>query len=163
MTSNKLTSHSELTVKLVNTEDPLKVLYLRDQPKPTKHLSFDPSGSYLAASCTDGTVYIYSLSKEVPELVQKIDGIIRTLESDAEATSRAVWHPDGRAIAAATATRDIAVVSWRDGMKQRSFSAGHMSDITALAWSPNGSLLASAASDKKILLWETRTQKILAR
>ncbi|MCJ1357324.1 MAG: hypothetical protein MMC33_007320 [Icmadophila ericetorum] len=153
----------ELTVKLVSTEDSMKVFYLRDQPKPTKHLSFDPSGSHLAASCTDGIIYIYSLSREEPELVQKLEGVIRSLEADVEATSRAVWHPDGRAIAAATATRDISVVSWRDGAKQRNFSGGHMGDVTAIAWSPNGALLVSAAADRKVLLWETRTQKILAR
>ena len=163
MTSNELTIDSELTVKLVSTEDSMKVFYLRDQPKPTKHLSFDPSGSHLAASCTDGIIYIYSLSREEPELVQKLEGVIRSLEADVEATSRAVWHPDGRAIAAATATRDISVVSWRDGAKQRNFSGGHMGDVTAIAWSPNGALLVSAAADRKVLLWETRTQKILAR
>ncbi|KAI9873992.1 MAG: hypothetical protein M1830_010314 [Pleopsidium flavum] len=140
-----------------------RVLYLRDQQKPVKHLSFHPSGSYLALSCTDGIIYIYSLSTEEPELVRKIDGLIRTLETDAEASSRAVWHPDGRALAAPTATRDIQVVSRSDGERQRAFATGHMGDITAVAWSPNGALLASAGADRKILLWETKTQKIIAR
>ncbi len=154
---------SELTVKVVNTQDMTRVLYLRDQPKPVKHLSFHPSGSYLALSCTDGIIYVYSLSTEEPELVRKIDGLIRTLETDAEASSRVVWHPDGRALAAPTATRDILVVSRSDGERQRAFATGHMGDITAVAWSPNGAFLASAGADRKILLWETKTQKIIAR
>ena len=154
---------SELTVKVVNTGDTDKVLYLRDQPKPTKHLSFHPSGSYLAASCTDGIVYIYSLSTEQPELVRKVDGLIRTLETDAEASSKAIWHPDGRAFAAPTATRDIQVISRGDGERQRAFSGGHIGDITALAWSPNGALLLTAGADRKMLLWETGTQKVVAR
>ncbi|MCJ1224222.1 hypothetical protein MMC12_000866 [Toensbergia leucococca] len=153
----------ELTVKLVDTRDNLRVLCLREQPKPTKHLSFHPSGSYLAVSCTDGIVYIYSLSTEEPELVRKVDGLIRSLEADVETTSRAIWHPDGRAFGAPTATRDIQVVSRSDGERQRAFAGGHMGDITALAWSPNGALLATAGSDRKIILWETKTQKILAR
>ncbi|KAL9627243.1 MAG: hypothetical protein Q9204_006709, partial [Flavoplaca sp. TL-2023a] len=45
----------------------------------------------------------------------------------------------------------------------RAFSGGHMGDITTLAWSPNGALLATSASDRKILLWDTKTQKIVAR
>ena len=154
---------SELTVKVVNTTNTDRVLYLRDQPKPTKHLSFHPSGSYLAASCTNGIVYIYSLSTEEPELVRKVDGVIRTLETDAEASSKAIWHPDGRAFAAPTATRDIQVVSRSDGERQKAFSGGHLGDITALAWSPNGALLLSAGADRKIMLWETRTQKVVAR
>ena len=132
-------------------------------PKPTKHLSFHPSGSYFAASCTDGIVYIYSLTTEEPQLLNKVDGLIRNLEPDAEASSRAIWHPDGRAFAVPTATRDIVVVSRSDCERQKVFSGGHMGDVTALAWSPNGALLLTAGADRKVLLWETQTQKILAR
>lgn len=158
-----LTPCSELEVKVVNIADTYRVLYLRGLSKPVKHLSYDPSGTYIAASCTDGIVYLYSLSTEEPEIVRKIDGLIRTLETESELSSRAVWHPDGRAFAAPTAPRDIQVVSSGDGERQRAFSGGHMGDVTALAWSPNGALLITAASDRKILLWDTKTQKVLAR
>ncbi|KAI9813992.1 MAG: hypothetical protein M1827_003456 [Pycnora praestabilis] len=153
----------ELVVKVVNTQHMQRVLYLREQSKPVKHLSFHPSGSYLAVSCSDGLIYIYSLITEEPELVKKVDGLIRSLETDAEASSRVIWHPDGRAFAAPTATRDIQVMSRTDWERQRAFATGHVGDITALAWSPNGALLASAGADQKILLWETKTQTILTR
>ncbi|KAI9831243.1 MAG: hypothetical protein M1819_005171 [Sarea resinae] len=100
----------ELVVKVVNTEDMNRVLYLREQAKPVKHLSFHPNGSYIAVSCADGKVYIYSLSKEEPELVKKVDGLIRALETDVEASSKVVWHPDGRAFAAPTNTRGMLAV-----------------------------------------------------
>ena len=154
---------SELTVKIVHTADTSKVLYLRELPKPAKHLSFDPSGSYLAVSCTDGIVYLYSLSTEETALIRKVDGLIRSLEIESESSSRAIWHPDGRAFAAPTATRDVQVVSSGDGEKQRVFSGGHMGDITALAWSPNGVLLITAGSDQKLVVWDTKTQKALSR
>jgi chromosome transmission fidelity protein 4 len=173
--------HSELAVKVVNTEDMTRVLYLREQSKPVKHLSFHPSGSYLAVSCSDGLVYVYSLSTEDPQLVKKVDGLIRSLETDEESSSRVIWHPDGTALAAPTATRgtlwrkkqssddtdwislDIQVISRSDWERQRAFASGHMGDITELAWSPNGALLASAGMDRKLLLWETKTQNIVAR
>lgn len=153
----------ELTVKIVRTTDTSTVLYLRDQAKPVKHLKFDPSGSYIALSCTDGLVYVYSLLGDEPELVRKIDGLIRSVETDSEVSSKVVWHPDGRAFAAPTATRDIQVMSKGDWENQRKFTNGHMGDVTALAWSPNGALLATAGKDRKILLWETKTQNIIAR
>ena len=158
-----LTACSELEVKIVNITDTYRVLYLRDLPKPVKHLSYDPSGTYLAASCTDGIAYIYSLSTEEPDLIRKVDGLIRSLETESNSSSRIAWHPDGRAFAAPTATRDVQVVSSGDGERQRVFAGGHMGDITALAWSPNGAMLLSASSDRKIVLWDTKTQKILAR
>ena len=88
-----------------------RVVYLREQSKPVKHLSFHPNSSYLAASCSDGVVYVYSLNAEEPQLVKKVDGLIRTLETDSEASSGVVWHPDGTALAAPTATRGV---SYRD-------------------------------------------------
>lgn len=152
----------ELIVRIVRTSDTSSVMYLRDQIKPTKHLAFDPSSRYIALSCTDGLVYIYSLENEEPELVKKIDGLIRTVETDSEVSAKVVWHPDGRAFAAPTATRDIQVMSTGDWENQRTFSNGHTGDITALAWSPNGAMLASAGKDRKILIWETKTQKVIA-
>jgi chromosome transmission fidelity protein 4 len=105
LTSN----YSELAVKVVHTGDNTKIMHLREQPKAVKHLAFDPSGSYLAVSCSDGIVYFYSLTTEQPELVQKVDGLIRSLDTDKEASSMVAWHPDGRAFAAPTATRGTLV------------------------------------------------------
>ena len=107
-------------------------------------------------------MYVYSLVDNEPELVRAVDGLIRTLEPDSEISSKVVWHPDGRVFAAPTATRDIQVVSRNDWENQRAFTNGHMGDVTALAWSPNGAMLATAGKDRKILLWETKTQTIIA-
>ncbi|KAI9798697.1 MAG: hypothetical protein M1825_005024 [Sarcosagium campestre] len=154
----------ELVVKIVNTSDMHQVFYIRDQPKPTKHLSFHPSGDELAVSCSNGIIYIYSLTHgEDPVLIKKIDGVIRSLETDEEASSKVEWHPDGTAFAAATATRDIQVVSRGNWEKEREFSDGHTGHITDLAWSPNGALFISAAADRKILLWDSKTQTALAK
>jgi chromosome transmission fidelity protein 4 len=153
----------ELTVKLVGIEDNTKLLNLNEHGKPTKHLTFDPKGSMLTLSCTDGVIYVYSLTAEHPELIRKVDGVIGRLETESEASCRAVWHPDGRAFAVPTPTRDIQVVSKNDWEKQRVFTNGHSGDITALAWSPNGALLASAAKDKKLLVWSTKDQSVVAR
>ena len=90
---------------MVNTHDMMRVLYLRDQPKAAKHVAFDSSGSYVAVSCVDGAIYVYSVTSEEPELLQKVDGVIPRFEPDAEASSSVLWHPDGRAFAAPTATR----------------------------------------------------------
>ncbi|EEP78383.1 sepB protein [Uncinocarpus reesii 1704] len=153
----------DLTVKIVNIEDMSHVKYLRDQTKGVKHVTFDPSGRYVTASCSDGVIYVYSFIETEPTLVKKIDGVIQRLETEDEGTSQAAWHPDGTAFAAVGATKDIVVVSSRDWTTQKKFANGHTADITALAWSPNGALLASAGADGYIVLWETRTQNILRK
>jgi chromosome transmission fidelity protein 4 len=154
---------SELTVKVVKVDDMTQVKYLREQAKGVKHVTFDPTGRHVAVSGTDGILYIYSLQEEEPELVHKLDGAIRRLEPDAEATSKAVWHPDGTAFAVAEATRDISIYSASSWKKENTFASGHTGDITAMGFAPNGSVLASAGADGQIVLWETKTQKILQR
>ncbi|CAG8402790.1 unnamed protein product [Penicillium salamii] len=156
-------SSDELTVKMVKVDDMHQVKYLREQSKGTKHVTFDPSSRYATISGTDGILYIYSLEEDEPQLVRKLDGAIRRLEAEAEATSKAVWHPDGTAFATAEATRDIAIYSTSGWKKEKTFAGGHTGDITAMGWAPNGSLLASAGADGYIVLWEAKTQKILQR
>lgn len=56
---------------------------------------------------------------------------------------------------------DIQVISKNDWEKQRAFSGGHSKDITTIAWSPNGALLATSGADGNLLLWETKSQKIV--
>ena len=97
----------ELEVKVVNAKDTARVMFLREQSRPVKHVSFDVSGTIVAASCTDGMVYLYSLSMEQPQLIKRIDGLIKTLETDAEASAKVAWHPDGRAFGVSTTTRGI--------------------------------------------------------
>ncbi|KAJ2991643.1 hypothetical protein NUW58_g2446 [Xylaria curta] len=156
----------ELTVKVVRTDDNSKLRHLRAHNKPTKHLAFDTKGETVSLACTDGIIYVYDLTgdgTDDPELIRRIDGVIGTLDTDSEISTAIAWHPDGRAFAVPTPTRDIQVISKNDWEKQRIFSNGHIGEITALAWSPNGAMLASAGKDKKILVWDTKTQTVISR
>lgn len=56
---------------------------------------------------------------------------------------------------------DVQVLSRGDWERQRSFKNGHTGDITAMAWSPNGALLATVGLDRKLVLWDSKTQKII--
>jgi len=47
------------------------------------------------------------MSTEPPELIKRVDGLIKSLETDSESSSKVVWHPDGRAFVAPTATRGM--------------------------------------------------------
>ncbi|KAH7146471.1 WD40-repeat-containing domain protein [Dactylonectria macrodidyma] len=153
----------ELTVKLVNTKDIRDVKHLREHGRAVRNVSFDPKGHLVALSGVDGIIYLYSLTAEEPELIRKVDGVIGAVDSDSQVSTCVAWHPDGRAFAVPTPTKDIQVISKNDWEKQRCFANGHLADITALAWSPNGAMLASASKDGKLLVWETKTQSVIDR
>jgi chromosome transmission fidelity protein 4 len=96
-----------MVVKVVSIEDPRTLKTLDEQRRPVKHLSFHPNGEMLAVSSSDGAIYIYSLATSGIELVKRLDGLIPALDTEAEHSSHAIWHPGGRAISAPTATRGI--------------------------------------------------------
>ncbi|OAQ80348.1 chromosome segregation protein (SepB) [Purpureocillium lilacinum] len=153
----------ELSVKIVNTSDITQVKTLREHNRAARHVSFDPKGALATVSCTDGIIYVYSLTADEPELIRKVDGVIGAIDAESEVSTRAIWHPDGRAFAVPTPTKDIQVISKNDWEKQRRFADGHLADVTSIAWSPNGAMLATAGKDGKVLVWETKSQSVIQR
>ena len=45
------------------------------------------------------------------------------------------------------------------GVRLRTICRGHESDITRLAWSPDGRFLAAASRDETVRIWEVETGK----
>ncbi|KAF7595163.1 hypothetical protein BBP40_007130 [Aspergillus hancockii] len=143
------------------------------------HMGIGATNVSFIMGAEDGTVWQYEIQSgrmenllvrcalPVRDIAVSKDGewaaVASELEPEDEATSRVVWHPDGTAFAAAEATRDVAIYSTSEWKKQKVFSGGHNGDVTAISWSPNGALLATAGADGQILLWETKTQKVLQR
>jgi len=153
-------SSDEVEVKVVNRHDIEQIYILRNHSKPVKHLSYDPSGKWLTASCTDGKIYMYSMDGE-PKFVKALDGIIQRFETADNATSKCFWHPAGKVFATATASREIVIVSAEDGEVKQRFKGVHNSPITSIAWSYNGRMLASSSYDGMLVLWDAKTQQVL--
>lgn len=57
----------------------------------------------------------------------------------------------------------IQVVSRNDWENHQAFQSAHAGDITAAAWSPNGALLLSAATDRSLVLWDSKSQQAIKR
>ena len=81
-------------------------------------------------------------------------------EVSADAAVPLVFSPDGRrllVIGTKTATL------WRLGRSpsQEQELAGHLDNILAAAWSPDGAVVATASADSTIRLWETATGQTL--
>lgn len=151
----------EIKVKIVKRSDIEQIHVIGNLPKPAKHVSFDPKGSWLACSCTDGKIYLYSLSGTEPTFVRAIDGVIPRLDTTEDASSKCMWHPTGDIFACATASREIAIVSAQDGIILQRTAALHNGPITGISWTPNGRLLASAAFDGNLIVWDAKSFQAL--
>ncbi len=109
-------------------------------------LSFDPKGRILVGS-SDGNIS----SWDIPP-TRKLNGPKLGLETEAMAFS-----PDARMIAVARGSEaDVSIVDMASGATIRSLPAFSVPAV-ALAFSPDGTLLAAAGIDGAIRVWSTRS------
>ena len=73
----------------------------------------------------------------------------------------AAWSPDGRLLAAASASGAVVVFDAETGALQHELR-GHAFGATMVAWNATGTRLASAGQDGKIQLWDRLTDHQLA-
>lgn len=103
----------------------------------------------LASAGGDRTVVIWDGDR---------DEIVRTLRGFGGAVRSVAWHPGGRhvAVTAYTPARGAAEILIYDTRSWRPVARGVGDDgrsFRSLAWSPDGSVLASGGTDYVITLW----------
>ncbi len=116
-------------------------------------LAFSPDGSVLASASGDETVKLWSVATG-----QRLD----TLGQPLAEQYAVAFSPDGRYIVAGGADNRVRVWRFVSKKKQqinplRYARFGHEGAIVRLAFSADGSMLATASEDRAIKLWETQT------
>jgi cytochrome c len=118
------------------------VAQLRGHGGPVRALSISSDGQTLLSGSFDGSAIRWSLGRDAAEQV---------LRFHADAVNATTLLKDGRA---ATAGADGRIAIWSPGKQQPdAVFEGHTAPIAALALSPDGATLASAAWDHTVRLW----------
>lgn len=122
-------------------------------------IAYDAAGERLAAGCSDGSVRIFTSAAMEPFVIRahdKHDKHDKHGKHDKRITAVAL-SPDGRFVAATSADKTAALFDSRDGTPIEKFSSGN-EPSECIAFSPDGTLLASEAPAHAIRLWNTVTR-----
>ena len=140
---------------------------LRTVGRSTKTVRFDPEGDYVAAVSSCGVLQVWN-SKTGEQCLTKKQSAPK-FDSSSPHCCHVSWHPEGIQLAVPGPSGEVAFLerlSWEeefvlpssaDGEKE-----GHRAACTCVEISPNGLYAASAALDRRVVVWRLSDQKPIA-
>ncbi len=120
-------------------------------------LTFSPDGTRLAALVRPGQVAVWALDRRT--VIYQNDGVRL---GDAS-VGKMQFSPDGRALIIGDWRGRLQVINLASGTTDVGIADAHPEGITSVAWSPNGSVIASGSgfSGGPVRLWEAASGKLL--
>lgn len=142
---------ADATVGLWDTVSWQRVRTLFGEGAEALSMAFSPDGSVLATARTDRTIKVWDTATWEPAL---------TIVDTPTGSGAMTFSPNSDLFAYACADGGIALVrtaSWSTAARSTTFVLdGHHGAVTSLAFSPDGSLLASISLDRTIKLWPVK-------
>ncbi|MBI4568568.1 MAG: hypothetical protein HY719_09225 [Planctomycetes bacterium] len=149
-------SQGEPTLRLWNTKSGEKLATLASdggKRGSTRAVALDPGGARLAAAVNDRVIRLWSVTeKKTVATIKNLHAAVETL----------LFNRNGSALAAGCGDGAIAFPALVDGPGKGPFKA-HAAAVRRMAWSPDGSRLASRSTDARgdVILMDAATGEIV--
>jgi WD40 repeat protein len=126
----------------------VRTTFVAEVPKLATHVKFSPDGQQILTCGEDGTIRLWSISKEQ----------LAEFEVNENSFWSCSFSPDGQRIA--TASNDGTVRLWDLSGQQLEEFSGHSSVVTSVNFSPDGNQLITSSIDASARLWNLEGQQI---
>ncbi|KAF8923076.1 hypothetical protein EDD21DRAFT_391968 [Dissophora ornata] len=121
---------------------------------------FSPFNDYLIASgAEDSKVFIYTIPEELGE--EDIEPVVR-LTTHGRKVGQVLFNPVAENVLL-SASADLTMKLWdvEKGVEKQEIT-GHLEIIQSVAWNYNGTLVATTCRDKKVRVFDVRSNKIVS-
>src|SRR6266545_110169 len=155
------TGSEDTTAKLWTVSEAKELTTLKCHTATVRCVTFSPDGKLLATASFDQTVKLWDVEKRAE---------LATLKGHTDAVWAVVFSRDGRTLASAGADGVLKV--WKvpelkdgklDGqVAEPATLKGHKNWVSCLAFSPDGSKLASGGFDSSVKVWSLERQREVA-
>lgn len=133
----------------------------RGHTGPVLDTDFNPFNDYVIASgAEDSKVMIWNIPEEYAEEQEDIAPLLK-LSGHGRKVGHVLFHPVAENVLASAST-DLTIKLWdiEKGVEKQEIT-GHTEIIQSLAWNYNGSLIATTCRDKKLRIFDARSNKIV--
>ena len=128
------------------------IMVYKAHDKPVFDVTWGPFGHYFLSGGHDKRACLWTTARP---------GAVRVFNHD-QCVDCVAFHPNGAYAFTASSDRTVRMFSCTNGNSVRLFT-GHTGDITSLACSPTGKVLASADDHGVIILWDLAGGKMIKR
>jgi WD40 repeat protein len=143
--------------------NPHLATFLRGHTDGVRSVTWSPDGQLLASGIRDGSVMLWDATTGQP--------LGPLLIGHTDRVTSVAFSPDGQILA--TASGDKSILLWDVSTAQNADAGttkplnppltGHTSEVTSLAFSPDGQTLVSGSFDQTIILWDVATRQPLGQ